>query len=160
VNILPIVGVLLAIIAGFIVFLLLNKKGNTKMDQPATSSPSTQTTDKVNALDEMIKSKFKLFQGLRTEEEDKKIYDKIIKLCGEETLNFLVDNLKQEEIDQLSNELSSLNNEDEKIDIIQKYLSNIENHEGKLKNRLTGYLNLLYISSVKNLSNIQNTATA
>lgn len=98
-------------------------------------------------FDEKIKNKFKLFQGLRSQEEDQKIYDKVYELCFEEIVRFLFEKLSTAEKDKLIVELEKKGKETE---ILLKYLSQIENYRFKLDKRLDYFLNNLLYSSLKN----------
>ena len=46
-------------------------------------------TDGAFDLDAKIKTKFKLFSGVRSQEEDQKMYDKVMDLCFDEMVAFL-----------------------------------------------------------------------
>ncbi len=98
-------------------------------------------------IDEKIKNKFKLFSGLRSEEEDQKIYDKVYELCFDEMVQFLFENLSTAEKDELIGKLEKKGKETE---ILLKYLSQIENYRFKLDKRLDYFLNNLLYSSLKN----------
>ena len=98
-------------------------------------------------IDEKIKHKFKLFQGLRSQEDDQKIYDKIYDLCFDEMVGFLFENLSPAKRDEFSKDIE---NTGKKTEILLKYLSQIENYRFKLDKRLDYFLNNLLYSSLKN----------
>ena len=104
--------------------------------------------DKDSRLDEAIKSKFRLFSGVRSQEEDQKIYDKVNDLCFDEMTSFLSENLNAEDQTKLLTELDSQNTDDDKTKVLQSYLSKIENYRFKLDKRLDYFLNNLLLSSV------------
>src|SRR3989344_9408335 len=97
-------------------------------------------------LDNKIKKKFRLFEGIRSEEEDKKIYDKIYDLCFDEMVLFLTENLESDELKKFEKELKHLRGgrtdssdggrENEVIALLLNYLNKIDNYRFRLDKRL------------------------
>jgi hypothetical protein len=112
-------------------------------------------------LDNKITKTFKLFSGLRSTEEDQKIFDRVYELCFEEIVKFLYENLSKDEQTKLILEIKR-NSEKERLskkqiaDINYKtllnYLVKIENYRFKLDKRLDYFINNLLYSSLNNLS--------
>jgi hypothetical protein len=114
-------------------------------------------------LDKKIKKKFRLFEGIRSEDEDKKIYDKIYELCFDEMVLFLTENLESDELKKFEKELKHLRGgrtdssdggqENEVIALLLNNLRKIDNYRFRLDKRLDYFLNNLLISSLKKVSN-------
>jgi len=102
-------------------------------------------------LDKKIKGKFKLFSGIRPQEEDQKIYDKVLDLCFDEMVAFLGDNLSEKEREDFLGELGKKASDEDKAKVLQASLSKIENYRFKLDHRLDAFLNNLLLSSLSNL---------
>jgi hypothetical protein len=100
-------------------------------------------------LDEKIKSKFKLFTGVRSYEEDQKIYDKVWELCFDELTGFIEDNLNESEQKKMLEEIKG-REEDKAQEVLLTYLSQIDNYRFKLDKRLDYFLTNLLYSAVKN----------
>lgn len=105
-------------------------------------------------IDSKIKTAFKLFQGIRDGDEDRKIYDQIYSLCLDETINFLEENLdlsrKNLFIDNLKR-LEKENNVTQQrlIELTFLYLQSIPHYRFRLNERLDAYLNNLLYRSAK-----------
>ena len=99
-------------------------------------------------LDAKIKTRFKLFSGVRSTEEDQKIYDKVYDLCFDEMTTFLGENLKDSDKAQLPEELEKLTNDEDKTKVLTNYLSKIDNYRYKLDQRLDSFLDNLPLSSL------------
>lgn len=136
----------LAIVTGFIVFLFLVLK-NKKMNPAQTTTQLN--SDQVSPLDEKIKSKFKLFQGLRSQEEDQKIYDKVMDLTFSEMMTYLGENLPEEDRNKFLEEMANAESEDGKNKIMQAYFSKVENVKISLAWRIEKFLNNLLYTSLK-----------
>jgi hypothetical protein len=115
---------------------------------PATTQPTDQSVNSLqSSLDEMIKSKFKLFQGLRSQEEDQLIYDKVLSQAVDEMVSYFMENLNEDDKANFLQELSKDGSDEEKQSLFQNYLSKIENSKLELGMKLNGFLdNLLYAS--------------
>ena len=48
--------------------------------------------NKVGFLEDLIIKKFKLFQNFRSQQQDQKIFDRVILLCVDEVVNFFQEN--------------------------------------------------------------------
>lgn len=99
-------------------------------------------------LEEKIKTAFKLFQGVRSQEEDQKLYEKIMEYFFDEISKFMVENLSEEEFKLMLAELEKAGSVDEKSEIANKYMRKIPDYEYKLNMRLDGYINRLLIDDV------------
>ena len=114
-------------------------------------------------LDTKIKKKFRLFEGLRSEEEDQKIFERVYELLFDEVVMFLEEKLEEKDKISLIKELeaSALPSGDKQAQqdsgnfknaeaILIKYLSKIENYRFKLDKRLDYFLNNLVYQAIKN----------
>jgi hypothetical protein len=103
-------------------------------------------------IDEKIKTKLKLFQGLRSEEKDKEIFEKVYDLVFEEIVKFLFENLNPKERQKLTEELENqdINNS---LKILLKYLSKIENYYFKLNAKIENLLDSLSPFDLENKEN-------
>lgn len=109
-------------------------------------------------FDKKIKKTFRLFQGLRPEKEDKKIYDKVSDLCFQETIAFLEESLDFSRQAFLTAELEKIDEKklkkEEKsqqaLETIFKYLTAIPHYRFRLNKRLDYFLNQLLYDALKN----------
>lgn len=140
----------IAIVGGFLVYLFLVRK-NDKIKHMDASQPSTINNQPLspNPLDEKIKSKFKLFQGLRPQEEDQKIYDKVMDLTFDEMMAYLGENLSEEERNKFLEETAAEESDEGKNKLMQSYFSKVENVKVGLGLRIDHFLNNLLYSSLK-----------
>lgn len=104
-------------------------------------------------LDSKIKTRFKLFSGVRPADEDQKIYDKVYNLCFDEMVLFLSEQLQDSEQDQLSEELNKQTTDDAKTKVLVNHLSKIDNYRFKLDHRLDSFLSNLLLSSLSRVKN-------
>lgn len=118
-------------------------------DQGLNDNTATNSEVQDNPLDEMIKSKFKLFQDTSTKEDDQKTFDRIMRYCFEETISFLAENLTEEDFENLLKETEGAGTDEEKADVMRKYHSKIENYSFKLNARINGLLNNLLLNGLK-----------
>ncbi len=108
-------------------------------------------------FDKRIKKTFRLFQGLRSEKEDKKIYDKVYDLCFQETIAFLEESLdpsrqafliaELEKIDKKS--LKKEEKAQQALEIVFKYLTAIPHYRFHFNKRLDYFLNQLFYDALK-----------
>jgi len=116
-------------------------------------------------IDWKIRESFRLFQNLRPEAEDQKIYEKVYALCLEEIVAFLADNLSQSKQQALLSELDRLQKSQTKkgsqmdsssqqqlTAILTRYLKTIDQHRFKLDKRLKYFIDNLLLNSLKKLS--------
>jgi len=110
-------------------------------------------------FDKKIKKTFRLFQGLRPEKEDKKIYDKVYDLCFQETIAFIEENLDPSRQAFLTAELEKIDEKKLKkeeraqqaLEAVFKYLTAVPHYRFRLNKRLDYFLNqLLYKALNKN----------
>ncbi len=112
-----------------------------------SGSANTAASD----LDNKIKSKFKLFQGVRPEEEDQKIYDKVMDLCFDEITLFVSESLKENEREELKKEMEAKENEEDKANSMLSYITKIEDYKVRLGGRIDYFLDNLLYTSVSSL---------
>ena len=103
----------------------------------------------MNFVEELIKKKFKLFKGLRSKEEDRKILEKLMDLCFDEIMLFLSENLSETQKKSLKKELESQTSIDEKINSLTKHLTSTQNFDKRIIGRIDGFLNNLLYSSLQ-----------
>ena len=101
-----------------------------------------------SGLDNKVKSKFKLFSGVRSQEEDQKIYDKVMDLCFDEMMLFISENLSEEGRDNLKKEIEQQKSEEDKFKSLSKYLATIENYQNKLSLRMDAFLDGVLNASI------------
>ncbi len=106
----------------------------------------------MDELNAKVKSKFNLFKGARPQEEDQKIYDKLMDLISDESTKFMIENLTEEELNKMDEELKSTDNEESRLNIMATYFSKVDNYSFRFNQRIDGFLNNLLTSSIKNLN--------
>lgn len=109
------------------------------------TSPFQNTFD----LDEKIKKNFRLFTGVRPQEEDKRIYEKVYDLCFDEMIKFLYENLSKEDQNELTKNLESQKDLDKKAEVLSKALLKIEDSGFRLEKRIDYFLNSLLYQTLK-----------
>ncbi len=97
-------------------------------------------------FDQKIKSKFKLFKGIRPQKEDEKIYQKIYDALFDEIIKFLYENLNQEQKNKLIEKLESAN-ENLRVKILLGYLKKTGTNLAKLSERLDNLLNSISLEN-------------
>ena len=107
----------------------------------------------MNDLDTKIKSKFKLFSGVRSQEEDQKIYDRLVDLAFDEITQYLFENLEENEVEQFTKELENQQNDDNKAKVFEKYLKSTDDYQNLLSIRVDTFLNNLLLKSLNASSN-------
>lgn len=105
------------------------------------------------SLDELIKTRSKLFQGVRSVEEDNKLYERVYELCLDEIINFIEENLDEKKVSDLSSQIESMNGKegaDQKIaEIILKAVEEVPDYRFRLYHRLEYFLDKLLVNSLK-----------
>lgn len=96
-------------------------------------------------LDEHIKSRFQLFEGKRSKEEDEKIYDKVYSLCLNEMILFVGQNISKDEMDTFTKKLDT---EDPKSAFLAA-LENVPLVKLRLEARLKYFVDQLLVDSLK-----------
>ena len=104
--------------------------------------------DSTSYLDAKINEKFRLFRGLRSQEEDQKILDKVMNLCFDEMTAFLGENLNDEDQNSLLVDMDSQSEDEAEIKTLQNYLAKIENYRFRLDKRLDYFLDNLLLNSI------------
>lgn len=100
-------------------------------------------------LDFLITSKFKLFQGLRPEEIDREIYDKVMQHCISEISLFLEENLDKRQLntlDRLADDNQALQKQ------LRSYIKMISNGQLQLYKQLDTYLNILLYQTLNRVN--------
>ncbi len=108
-------------------------------------------------LDKFIKTKFKLFHGLRSEKEDALIYNKVSGHCLRTVMDFMANNLSDEIMKSFWDEVSSKQNLGQKMQVLADYLKKIDNFEKRLAFRLSFSVNKLLLDSLRNQYAIRRT---
>lgn len=106
--------------------------------------------DSFSGLEAKIKEKFKLFTGVRPQEEDQKLFDRLVAMCFEEALVFLAENLGEEGMKNLTEEVDRQETEEEKVKKIGEYMGRIENGGIRLGARLETFLDNLLTAAMDN----------
>ena len=96
-----------------------------------------------------VKEKFQLFQGVRSQEEDQMIYDKLMVMCFDEMLKFVAVNLKDKERSELKEKLEKGDDDIDKVKLLSTALFSIKNHQEKLTSHLDNYLDNVVEESLK-----------
>jgi len=102
-------------------------------------------------LTKEIKDKFQLFKGLRSEDEDKKILEKVYKICIEEIILFIQENLTDEEIKKFY-EAATENNFSKLLKLLETFFLDSYN-SWCLKIRTSKFLDNLLLKSLDNIKN-------
>jgi len=102
----------------------------------------------MNDLDSKIKSKFKLFSGARSQEEDQKVYDKVMDLCFDEMMSFAGENLSEADQTEMLNKMKESLSDEDKTKVFTEYLSKIEDSNFRLDERIETFLNNEILSYV------------
>lgn len=111
------------------------------------------TDESVSELETKIKEKFKLFQGLRSDDEDQKLLDQILDMCFEELISFMAKNLSEAEQKNFLNELEQKSTDDEKVQFIQESLTKVDNYQKKYSGLIENFLDELLYESMSDKSN-------
>ncbi len=106
----------------------------------------------MDELNAKVKSKFQLFQGVRSQEEDQKIYDKVMDLISDESTKFIIENLTEEDLSKMEGELKSADTEENRLNIMTTYFAKVDNYSFRFNQRVNGFLDNLVTSSIKNLN--------
>lgn len=96
-------------------------------------------------LDKHIKTRFQLFQGKRSEDTDRKIYDKVYAHCLSEMLVFVAENTTKEELDKISKRLDSEAPET----VLPEALEKIPLAKTRLNARLLYFVNQLLLDTLE-----------
>ena len=104
-------------------------------------------------FEEKIKKKFRLFEGVRSQEEDQKLFDKLAGLCLEEAMIFLAENLGEEGMEKLTSELGQVEGEEEKMKKVAEYMGKVENAGLRLSSRLEVFLDNLLLDTLEKKKN-------
>jgi len=115
---------------------------------PNSNQTNQSSTVQTGYFDDMIKSKFKLFQGIRSQEEDQKMYNKLNNMCLEEITNFAVTNLDEKNLDSLESELKAATDEHGKAKVLTTYLQKIPDHQNALMAHIGSYLDKVIEASL------------
>jgi hypothetical protein len=102
-------------------------------------------------LTKEIKDKFQLFKGLRSEAEDKKIFKKVYKICVEEIILFIQENLTDEEVKKFY-EAAKENNFNKLLKLLETFFLDSYNL-WRLKIRISKFLDNLLLKSLDNIKN-------
>lgn len=102
-------------------------------------------------LDDKIKQAFKLFTGLRSQEEDQKMLEKIQEMCFDELTKFLEENLDETDLNILLDELDKVITNDDRNKILNNYLEKIEDYRVRLDTRMETLLNNILFNSLSGL---------
>jgi hypothetical protein len=102
-------------------------------------------------LTKEIKDRFQLFKGLRSEDEDKKILEKVYKICIEEIISFIQENLTDEEIKKFY-EAAKENNLSKLLKLLETFFLDSYN-SWRLKIRISKFLDNLLLKSLDNIKN-------
>lgn len=108
-------------------------------------------------IDNLIKNRFKLFVGVRSQKEDEEIYAKVYELCFDEIVQFVEENLKKAELEDLTHKLEELKgSEDDNVNaaglMVTEALKTVPNHRFKLYHRLEYFVDQLLINTLRNKS--------
>lgn len=94
-----------------------------------------------------IVKKFRLFEGVRSRDEDEKIYDKVSGLLALELGKFVEENLDEKGKVELEKKLTQANLADNAWSALLSSMSNVPDLQSKLQKRIENYLkNLVYDS--------------
>lgn len=108
-------------------------------------------TQNVFDLDQMIKSRFRIFEGVRSQEEDEKLYDKILNLCLEEILVFLAEHASVEDREKILAKIKEQKDIKSRAKVLLGYLLQIKSVGILLSVRLGYFLDNLYFRSLENI---------
>lgn len=104
--------------------------------------------DGVSDLDKKIKDKFQLFSGVRSQDEDQKIYEEIYNLCFEEILAFLGENRDDAGREAFKQDLAQQKSDEDRNKTLVAALSKIEDYQSKLNQRMDTLLDKLLEASL------------
>lgn len=139
----------IAILGAFVLFLHYRSSGSKKV----MNDKNLETDKKMNTLDSKVREKFKLFTGLRPQEEDQKMYDKIMELCFDEMSRFLSDKLSEEQKNAMFDDLAKSQSDEDKEKVIANYFAKVEKAKSKFNARIDLFLNNLLMKSMKAVQN-------
>ncbi len=100
-------------------------------------------------IDKQIKKMFKLFQGVRSEKEDKKIYEKVTDLIFKDLVSFLVENTTTKDKPKLKKEISSKKKIESREKVLLDHLSKIKDVQKRLPMRIDYFLKALVVNSFR-----------
>lgn len=103
----------------------------------------------MDELNNKIKSKFKLFMGLRSQEEDQKIFDKVMDLTFEEIMAYVGENLSEEDRNNFLEDMAKDQTDADKNKVFEMYLTKIKGYQVGILLRIDRFLNNLLYSSAK-----------
>lgn len=98
-------------------------------------------------LDSQIREKFSLFKGIRSKEEDERIYQRIYDACFEEIIKFLYQNLDDQGKNQILEDLNSKKGLEEKITTIVRNIEKTGQNVIQLNQRLEKLLENVFNES-------------
>ncbi|MBN1169226.1 hypothetical protein JXA63_05040 [Candidatus Woesebacteria bacterium] len=102
-------------------------------------------------VDQKIKRLFQLYCGVRSKDEDDRMYDKIMGLVFEEIIEFITQNLFEDEVENLLEDSPDGENSEaeEKLLLLGRYMKKIPDCEFRIKARLDHFINRLHYLSAK-----------
>lgn len=104
-------------------------------------------------IDMLIKSRYRLFQGIRSLEEDGKMYEKIYALCLPEITGFIEENLDEDRVMALVFQIESMEKKDQTdqkvVEVLLEAIEEIPDYRFRLYHRLEYFLDDLLLNSVK-----------
>jgi hypothetical protein len=100
--------------------------------------------DSKNWIEKKINNTFKLYTGIRTEDEDKKISDKVLDLVAKEIIKFADENLTGEQKYAIGKLIDLKVESDE----IAAHLRTIPNYGFRLKKRMNYFIDSLLVNTI------------
>lgn len=102
-------------------------------------------------IDQKIKDLFKLYSGVRPRDKDEHIYEKVMSLVFDEIVEFVSQNLSEDEVKNLLKDGPDKSNSEveEKLMLLGRYMKKIPDCEFRLTARLDHFINRLHYLSVK-----------